>query len=113
MSAKGNGGGHAASSLKAALSTGNGGSGPLSDLSSAPYAYLLRHGVATRLENEEAADRGRGEAAGGGGLGVGCGRGGPNELGFGTKSKRGPRRGATPYCMAISRPLSRGILRTC
>ena len=66
-----------------------------------------------RLENEEAADRGRGEAAGGGGLGVGCGRGGPNELGFGTKSKRGPRRGATPYCMAISRPLSRGILKTC
>ena len=36
----------------------------------------------------------------------------PIGFALGTKSNKGARRGATPYCKAMSRPRSSGILET-
>ena len=55
-------------------------------------------------EKEEAAETGRGDGA------VFAGRE-VREVEEGVKSKRGMRRGATPYWAAMSRPRSSGILR--
>ena len=56
-------------------------------------------------EKEDAAEIGRGDGAV-----FGPGRE-AREAAEGVKSKRGARRGATPYCAAMSRPRSRGILQ--
>ena len=60
------------------------------------------------LENEDAAESVRGEAAPVI-FGNPAGRP-PMVFALGTKSNKGERRGATPYCRAMSRPRSRGIL---
>jgi len=60
------------------------------------------------LEKDDEADRGRGEA-----VPVGCITGiVPSEFVLGVKSNKGDSKGATPYCNAISRPRSSGILQT-
>lgn len=58
------------------------------------------------LEYEEEADSGRGEAVPAGVLTGSA----PRELVVGVKSNSGDNKGATPYCRAMSRPRSRGIL---
>ena len=58
------------------------------------------------LEYDEEAERGRGDA-----VPTGAATGSaPRELVLGVKSNNGANKGATPYCNAISRPLSNGIL---
>jgi len=59
------------------------------------------------LEYDEEADRGRGDAVPTGALTGSA----PNELVLGVKSNNGDNNGATPYWSAMSRPLSRGILK--
>jgi len=59
------------------------------------------------LEYDEEADRGRGDAVPTGALTGSA----PNELVLGVKSNNGDNNGATPYWNAMSRPLSRGILK--
>jgi hypothetical protein len=58
------------------------------------------------LEYDEEAERGRGDVVP---VGVVTGRE-PREFVVGWKSKSGDSKGATPYCSAISRPRSSGIL---
>ena len=59
------------------------------------------------LEYDEDAERGRGGA-----VATGAATGSePRELVLGVKSNKGDNKGATPYCSAISRPLSNGILQ--
>jgi len=59
------------------------------------------------LEYDEDAERGRGDAVPTGAVTGSA----PRELVLGVKSNKGDSKGATPYCSAISRPLSNGILR--
>lgn len=61
------------------------------------------------LENDEEADKGRGDAVEPSACPPGMD---PMAFVFGVKSNRGDRSGATPYCSAMSRPLSNGILES-
>jgi hypothetical protein len=58
------------------------------------------------LEYEDEAESGLGDAVP---PGVETGRA-PSEFVLGWKSNKGANNGATPYCRAISRPFSSGIL---
>lgn len=57
-------------------------------------------------EKEDAAETGRGDGA------VFAAGRDVREVEEGVKSKSGTRRGATPYCAAMSRPRSSGILQS-